>query len=151
MTVVDPHLDAQVRLRIEHELIQLNNAFAYDIDHGEFDALVDLFTEDGVFDRAGPVHRGRAELREAMQARPNVTTRHLVTNVHFLSVGPDEAEGTATFLTFHGHGELGDEPLVYGTAQGRLLELRDTYRRTDEGWKFATRIATPIFVPEVWP
>jgi hypothetical protein len=145
-------LDLAERLAIEQQLTALSHAFAYHIDHGEFSDLVDLFTEDGIFDRAGPVHRGRAELTEAMQARPNMTTRHVMTNFHFTEVETDRAAGVVYCLTHHAHGTLdGPEPLVYGTVQGRLLELHDRYERTDEGWRFAERRAIPVFVPEVWP
>lgn len=140
------------RLAVEQQLLALNAAFAYHIDHGEFEELVQLFTPDGVFDRAGLVHRGHDELRAGMQARPDVTTRHLLTNFHFTSIGPDTAAGVVYCLTYHAHGSLdGRGPLVYGTTHGRLLDLRDRYERTDQGWRFAERIAVPVLVPEVWP
>jgi hypothetical protein len=41
--------------------------------------------------------------------------------------------------------------MVYGTEHGRLMELRDEYRLTVDGWRIASRIGTPIFVPKVWP
>ena len=140
------------RLAIEQQLTALSYAFAYTIDHGDFAALVDLFTDDGVFDRGVAVHRGRAELEEAMVARPNTTTRHVMTNFHYTDVGPDEATGVVYCVTYHAHGEFdGSGPLVYGTAQGRLIELHDKYRRTDAGWRFAERVAVPVLQPEVWP
>jgi len=144
-------LTPEERVAIEHQCVQLNHAFAYYIDHGEFEDLIALFTEDGVFDRAGLVHRGHAELREGMSQRPPITTRHLLTNFYFDSVGPDAVTGTVYAMTYHAHGQLAGEPLVYGTANGRLLDMRDEYRRTPDGWRFASRIATPVFVPEVWP
>jgi hypothetical protein len=151
-TASDQQLSLEDRVAIEQQLIRLSYAFAHHIDHGEFEDMIQLFTEDGVFDRAGPVHRGHGELREAMVNRHNATTRHLMTNFHFTSVGPDEAEGVVYSITYHAHEAFdGTKPLVYGTTNGRLLELHDRYRRTDDGWRFAERIAVPVFVPEVWP
>jgi ketosteroid isomerase-like protein len=140
------------RLAIEQQLTALSYAFAYNIDHGDFTALVDLFTEDGVFHSGGQVVRGQAELRVAMQARPNTTLRHVMTNFHFTNLTADEAVGVVYCITHHANGDWdGSGPLVYGTTQGRFIDLRDRYRRTDDGWRFAERIAVPVFQPEVWP
>jgi hypothetical protein len=134
-------------LDLQHQLAALSYAFAFHIDHGQFEELVQLFTEDGVLDRAGPVHRGHEELREAMRARGDVTTRHLMTNFHFTAIGADEASGVVQAFVYHGEGSFdGSAPLVYGATQGRLVELRDRYRLTDAGWRFAERVATPVFV-----
>ncbi|MDO8363957.1 MAG: nuclear transport factor 2 family protein [Actinomycetota bacterium] len=144
-------LAPEARMLIEHQCIQLNYAFARYIDNAQLEDLIDLFTEDCVFDRAGPVHRGHAELREGMAQRPPITTRHLMTNFWFDRVESDIATGVAVALTFHAHGPFEGTPLVYATTHGRMVEMHDEYRRTPAGWKFAKRIASPVFVPAVWP
>jgi hypothetical protein len=150
-TSTDNQLPIEDRLAIEQQCTRLSYAFAYHIDHGEFEEMIALFTEDGVFDRAGLVHRGHDELREGMRERPPITTRHVMTNFYFDTVGPDVATGTVYVMTYHAHGSYSGEAMVYGTEHGRLMELRDEYRLTVDGWRIASRIGTPIFVPKVWP
>jgi hypothetical protein len=73
-------------MAVHWELTRLNNAFAFYLDNGAFESMIGLFTPDGLFDRAGIVHRGQDEMREGMAERPKVTTRHLLTNFHLTSV-----------------------------------------------------------------
>lgn len=142
------------RALVEWELVRLSHAFAHHIDHGEFEEMIALFTPDGVFDRAGLVHHGHDELRAAMAERPKVVTRHVLSNFHFPRIDADEAEGRIYCMSYHsfdGAGAPDAWPVVYATASGRLLEFWDTYRRTEDGWRIASRVAKPILVPEVWP
>ena len=147
----DHDLTVDERIAIEHQLIQLNHAFANHIDNGRFEELIALFTEDGVFDRAGLVHRGHQEMREAFSQRPPVTTRHLLSNFYFDSVSRDAATGICYSLTYHAHGVFDGDPLVYGTTHGRLIDMHDQYRRTADGWRLAQRVAVPVLVPEGGP
>lgn len=147
----DEQLTLEDRLLIEQQCTGLSYAFAYHIDRGEFEDVIALFTPDCLFDRAGLVHRGHDEIREGMRERPDVTTRHLMTNFHFDSVGADEATAVVYAMTYHAMGTSEDEPLVYATDNGRLLDMRDRYVRTTDGWRIASRIARAVLKPEVWP
>jgi hypothetical protein len=139
------------RALIEQQCTSLSYAFAHHVDHEQVDELVALFTEDGVFDRGAQVLSGHAELLEGMSVRPPMTTRHLFTNFFFDSVERDVATAYVYCMTYHAHGDFTGETMVYATANGRLVELRDEYRRTPEGWRIARRGATPVFQPDVWP
>lgn len=151
MSAIDKGLSLSERQSIEQACIQLNYAFAHHIDTGQFEGLIALFTEDGIFDRAGLVHHGHDELREGMAQRPPITTRHILTNFYFETVTPDLVTGTVYCITHHAHGVFDGQPLVYGTTHGRMLDMRDEYRQTPDGWRFAKRVAVPVLVPEVWP
>ena len=133
------------------ELSRLNNAFAYFMDNGEFESMIELFTPDGVFDRAGIVHRGHEELRQGMRERPKVTTRHLLTNFHLTSVGDDSAEAVVCAMVYHGPPSQAGEPVVYATDNGRVIEFHDKYTKTSVRWRISSRIARAIFTPKVWP
>jgi hypothetical protein len=133
------------------ELSRLNNAFAYFMDNGEFDSMIELFTPDGVFDRAGIVHHGHESLREGMRERPKITTRHLLTNFHLTSVGDDSAEAVVCAMVYHGPLPQDGEAVVYATDNGRVIEFHDKYTKTSSGWRISSRIARAIFTPKVWP
>lgn len=133
------------------ELSRLNNAFAHFIDNGEFDSMIELFTPDAVFDRAGIVHHGHEEIRQGMRERPKVTTRHLLTNFHLTKTNDNTAEAVVCAIVYHGPISEGGEPVVYATDNGRVIDFHDTYTKTSDGWRISSRIARPIFTPKVWP
>lgn len=139
------------RMLIEWQLVSLSTRFAHHLDAGDFESMIALFDDDGVFDRGGSALRGHAEIRKAMAERPSLTTRHLSTNHYFASVEDDAACGVVTVLVLHGPPATNGEPVQYATERGRVLEFHDRYRRTDKGWKIVERVARPIFQPKVWP
>lgn len=132
-------------LTTEAELTRLSHAFAYCMDYHDYDQLLSLFTPDGVFDRAGQVHRGHDEIREGMAQRAtHVMTRHISTNFYYRHLGPDEVRGVIYNLSYYGfYEEPGEAPLAF-EGQGFLLEFHDRYVRTDGSWRFAERIAKPV-------
>jgi 3-phenylpropionate/cinnamic acid dioxygenase small subunit len=138
-------------MTIHWELTRLNNAFAYFMDNGDFEAMIALFTPDALFDRAGIVHHGHDELRQGMAERPKVTTRHLLANCHVTRADDDAAEAVVCAMVYHGPVSEGGEPVVYATDTGRIIEFHDQYTKTAAGWRISSRIARPIFTPEVWP
>jgi ketosteroid isomerase-like protein len=135
------------RLLIEWECTKLVNAFAHAIDHLNYDQLVLLFTEDGIFDRVGQVLTGRDAIREAMQNRHALLTRHVCTNIHFSDVDRDDAKATLYVANFVGTSNEGLPPVSYELPQPALLEFDDVYRRSKDGWRIAHRTARVIIMP----
>lgn len=132
------------RIGIEHECVAASNAFAYHLDRGELDAMLELFTPDAVFDRAGQVLDGIDEIRAAMRQRPtDIVTRHVLTNVHFLSVEPGVAEAQSYVTVYHA--KATESGQADGSPAGRLMEFRDRFQKTPDGWRIASRAARPIF------
>jgi hypothetical protein len=136
---------------IEWQLTKLNYASAYFMDNGEFDKLIELFTPDALFDRAGTVHHGHDEMRQGMRERPAMTTRHLLANIHYLNVTEDYAEAVTSAITFHGVAAEHGEPVSYATTNGRVLDFHDTYTRVKGEWKISSRVAQVVFTPDDWP
>lgn len=136
---------------IEWQLTKLNYASAYFMDNGEFEKMIELFTPDALFDRAGTVHHGHDEIRQGMRERPAMTTRHLLANIHYLEVTADTAQAVTTAITFHGPAAENSDPVPYATTNGRVLDFHDTYARVDGEWKIASRVAHVVFTPEDWP
>lgn len=151
MTLTHSTLTTEHRQAIEAELTKLTHDFIYYLDTADFEPMIALLTPDAVLDRAGNVHRGHDEVREAMAQRPQSTTRHLLSNFHYRNVTADSAEGVVCALVFHGPPSENGETVNYGTEQGRVIEFTDKYVRTPDGWRIASRIAHPIFAPKVWP
>lgn len=144
-------MDPIDRLLVEAQCTQLCYRFAHHLDSGESDSMIGLFTADGVFDRVGQLLRGRDEMRAAFAERPTgITSRHVVTNVHFIEVASDRAEAHVYNLSFHAVGEERDGPLAYATQNARFLDFHDAYALTDDGWRFASRSARVVFVPADW-
>jgi SnoaL-like domain len=144
-------MDPADRMLIEWQLISLSTRFAHFLDVSDFESMIDLFDDDGVFDRGGVALRGHDEIRKAMADRPPLTTRHLSTNHYFAEVGADTARAIVSVLVLHGPVSENDEPVQYATERGRVLEFHDLYRRTSGEWRIVERVARPIFQPKVWP
>jgi SnoaL-like protein len=133
--------------RIEWQLGKLNTDFAHFLDRREYESMITLFTPDATYERHGEVLRGHQQIREAMHTRPDLTIRHIVSNLHFFDVTEDAAHGDTCLMAYAGPPRVDGAPAVYSTRQGYLTEVRDTYVRTDDGWRIARRIATPLLVP----
>jgi hypothetical protein len=136
---------------IEWQLTKLHYASAYFMDNGEFEKMIELFTPDALFDRAGTVHHGHDEIRQGMRERPPMTTRHLLANIHYLNVTEDHAEAVTSAITFHGPVAENGKPVPYATTNGRVLDFHDTYTHVNGEWKISSRVAHVVFTPDDWP
>ena len=141
-------MDRAMRREIEAECVALSNAFAYHLDHKEYQALVALFVPDGTFVRTGVRLEGRAKILAAMRERPaEQFTRHITTNFHFTEVSADSAR--AVFYNQSYYAFLpGDPPHTYVPERMMLLDFVDQYERTSEGWRFRERDARAVLIPE---
>lgn len=144
-------MEPNARMAVEWLCSQLCYRFAYLIDSGDFEGMISLFSHDGIFDRVGQVLRGHEEMRRAFESRPRVTSRHCVTNIHFLNVQIDRAEAHVYNMSYHALGDWADKPLVYATQNGRCIDFHDHFLLTSDGWRFASRTARVIFIPQDWP
>jgi ketosteroid isomerase-like protein len=130
---------------IEAQCVRIIAAYAYNVDRRNYEALADLFTEDGVLDRGGHVTEGRSAILAAMFERPaHIATRHMNGIPHFLSVTEDEAVAVTYMLMYVVEGTDEGPNNVPGTTG--LGEFHDTFRRTSEGWKLAERRARPAMI-----
>lgn len=133
--------------RCERECSRLCNDFAWAVDGRRYDQFVALFTLDGVFDRAGHVSSGRAEILQFLNARPgDKLTRHVCTNICITMIGPAAASGRSYALVFQTQTPPG-AALPVPTPAPLVVEYYDDYALTDEGWKFKQREVKIIFQP----
>lgn len=125
--------DVDAIVRLTHDYAMLNDTF-------QVDELMTLFAEGAFFDME-PVGLRRYEGLDAIrdfferEARALEHLMHVTTN-HRIDVDGDRAQGTAYFLAM-GITRKG----VRNDAHGFY---RDTYVRTPEGWRFASRQSNPL-------
>jgi len=122
-------------------IADLVNAYAQRVDNRDPAGVAALFTDDGVLTirakvgEATPtgVRRGREEIAQAIAAMDYRVTCHMVGN-HLAVIDGDQATAETRGIAHHVVGPPGDDV-------DRVWYLRylDTYRRTPDGWRIATR------------
>jgi len=138
LLVVDP----QTRTAVD----ALVSEFSYRIDHGQADAVAELFMEDGVFDSPMMTLTGKSAIAVAMQKRAKATynTRHIVSNLRLQRGTEGKIRGTV-MLTLYRWSATDEDQTASPTA---LVEYLDVYERGPDGeWLFASRKAQPILPP----
>ena len=118
----------------------LSIAYARHVDFQNYDAFVELFTEDGCLDVGVPI-RGKETLRKAMTRRPDeLRSRHVLTNIFIDVLGEKEATGI-TYLTLYRHvgpESLEDAPIDF-RHPAAVGHYEDRFALTPEGWRIAQR------------
>ena len=128
------------RAQIAAACTALSVAYARHVDFGDYEAFVDLFTEDAIL-AAGPVREGREAIRASMAQRsPELRSRHVLTNIHIDVDGPDAARGIS-YLTLYRHigPESLDDAAVPMRGPAAVGHYSDRFRLTPAGWKIAER------------
>lgn len=123
-------LTAEQRRAIECECARLINLYANLNDAANWEAVVALYTPDGVMARPSApdvLIKGRTAILAAFRARPPRTTRHFCSNIVVDVDSPTAAHGQSAMLLYSGP----DAPLI-GT-------FHDRFVLTSEGWRFAER------------
>lgn len=143
-------MDDLARMLIEYQCAKLADLYCEYLDHRNPEAFADLYTEDAIYKPAiQPVPIvSRVKILEWIHAYPKDRhVRHLATNRLVEVVDENRARGTSYALTFR-------EPspksgIISGRSMPRsVVEYVDTYRRTGQGWKIATRYYNFSFLQE---
>ncbi len=134
------------RLEIRAALEDLNTAFTHHLDHGELDALVDLFTEDALYTHGPRRSEGRAEIaalfRDRTAAGPR-TARHLYSGLKLEIQSRTQARGTSVCMTFAQNGL----PPLAPAVPILVADFIDAYLYCDDGrWRIRRRHIERIFV-----
>jgi hypothetical protein len=137
-------MDIDARLRTEAICTRLIQAFAYNVDHRNYEDLLALFTEDGIFSRRIGELRGISQIRDFMFSRSEThQTRHLCLTTHFTAVGEEEAKSVTYFTIYAGEGA--EEGVLKSTGSEGLAEYHDTFRKVGDEWRIAERRVQPVF------
>ena len=105
------------------------------MDHGRWDAWVDWFATEGVFDVRGERHEGHAALRSFALAEiaPWRFIRHLLHHPSIEMMRAGEAESRCYF-ELRGRSSRGIDFEALGSYEDQIIE-------TAQGWKFRRRTA----------
>ncbi|WP_405745454.1 nuclear transport factor 2 family protein [Streptomyces canus] len=132
-------------------LARLNTAFYHHYDRREYDAVLEFFAPDALYERLGQKIRGHAEILDLLNARPGpeeLTARHIMGATHFHTIGDTTAQGTITLLGYGGRPPTESGPAPYTVATGgHIFEQADHYRLDDGHWKITHRTLHQILTP----
>ncbi|MBX3531045.1 MAG: nuclear transport factor 2 family protein [Rhizobiaceae bacterium] len=123
---------------------ELNDAFAFGLDHGDVDLFLSIFTDEVAYANGARKLAGMAEMEPFFRARAQSRrlSRHIYSGLRIAFDGPDRATGTGTWVTFAGEGI----PPVEGTMPFVVSDVRDDYVRGADGrWRIAARTISPVF------
>ena len=140
----------ETRRAIEADCTRLINHYANLTDAHDWEAIVALYTEDGLMTRPtapdAPIV-GRKALMEAFTARPPRISRHVCANIVVDVESETEASAFSVILLFTGK-EADDGGLPIKGEGGPLVgTYHDKFKKTDEGWRFAERRGALSFRP----
>ncbi|MDZ7670608.1 MAG: nuclear transport factor 2 family protein [Gammaproteobacteria bacterium] len=125
---------------IERACSALSISYARAIDFRDYDAFLELFTDDAVLDTGQPLE-GLDAIRASLAGRDDrLRTRHVISNVFVDVLSTDAARGIA-YLTLYRH--RGDDSLRPGAVPlagpAAVGHYEDRFARTSEGWRFRSR------------
>jgi ketosteroid isomerase-like protein len=131
------------RAAMAWECERLIHLYAMSNDAGDFEAMADMFTEDGVFARPSQgdvLIRGKAAILAAYASRPPRFTRHLITSVVVTVEDQDNARAHSYLSLYTGQEGVG---LPRAAEPAYLIgDFRDRFVRRDGVWKFSERLGS---------
>lgn len=131
------------RMLIEHECGKLQKLYGIYADQLEDERFADLFAPDAsITVPEQPPFQGREKLRDGiLQMRAlGLIYRHVMSNDVVNVIDENRAEGICYLMAFNSAAQpdaSGGRPMEMATSIG---EYHDTFRRTDKGWRFQSRV-----------
>jgi 3-phenylpropionate/cinnamic acid dioxygenase small subunit len=139
MVVGEP---ASALLRLEIDAVLAD--WAWHVDHGEIDELVELFTEDARFEpQPGVELHGRPRIRQRYASRSGPrTTRHVYSGLRLAVVGPVWVRATSTWVTY-----AANQPApVPDATTYQVADFHDLFTRgMDRRWRICDRTIVSVF------
>jgi len=143
-------MDDIQKLLIERECERLINQYCLFVDFGEASRIAELFTEDGWWENDSIRMVGQDGIRREFATRQDVTrrtSRHLCTNVLIDVINGDRATGVCYLINYRHDSPTGEAEMPALSDTPKFVgEYRDTFVRTPDGWRFATRRCDITFV-----
>ena len=137
-------MDDLSRLAAEQACAALITRYTHLVDEGHASAVADLFTADGVWSSPESSFDGQAAIRAAFLRREQSgrRSRHVCTNVA-IDVHDESHAAGLCYLTLFRTDEEGTP--ARGTRPDLVGVYRDRFVRTDDGWRFASRLTEVMF------
>ena len=143
-------MNLQERQLIEMACTRLVNQFSNFNDRRDFEALSNLFTEDGAFARPTDPDNfveGRDNILAAFQGRPNDRiTRHLISNVVIDVTDENSASGLCYATLFMAPADAEPAKMGVKASPSQFVgEFNMDFSLTEHGWKIARQSGKIIF------
>jgi ketosteroid isomerase-like protein len=138
------------RLAAEWACTKLINRYTLLNDAADWEAVAGLYTEDGSMARPSAPDKpviGRDAILTAFRSRPARAARHIVTNVVVDMESETQARATSIIVLYQGTGEDRNGLPVRDTNGPLIGTYTDILRKTEQGWRFASRVGGLDFAP----
>jgi len=127
-------------------LQDLNHAFCYLLDHCEYEALLDLFTDNATYIHGERTSVGHSEIQAVFakrKAQTDRTARHVQTGLLLQQKSGKSASGYSTCVTFAANGSV---PIPHAEPY-LVADFEDEYELCpDQKWRISSRVIKRIFV-----
>jgi uncharacterized protein (TIGR02246 family) len=123
---------------------QLNEDFCHQLDRGDVEGFVALFTDDALYTNGLRVLRGVAQIRQFYMDRTRDgprTSRHFTQGLRVEFTGENSARGLSAAFTFSAAGS----PPIESTIPAVVADFEDVYVLDGARWRFAERHIVPLF------
>jgi uncharacterized protein (TIGR02246 family) len=123
---------------------QLNDDFGHQLDRGDVEGFVALFTDDALYTNGPRVLRGGQQIRQFYIDRTRDgprTSRHFVSGLRIEFTGESSARGLSAAFTFSASGS----PPIDSTIPAIVADFEDVYAFDGVRWRFAERHIVPLF------
>lgn len=140
-------MDDIQRAAIARQCEDLVLALGYHGDHRDPGSAVALFADDGTWVRGGVRYTGHAELAKSYQAGSRTEVRrHLHAGTRVTVTDSDHAESVTYYLAFNEDPGSEDAAPPYPLRTPFSMgEYHDSFVRTPDGWRFASRTTARVF------
>lgn len=137
--------------QVERACARLVIGFANAADHRDYDRILALFTDDGVFARPGVSYAGKHQIRTYLKSRPGkMTNRHVISNFEITRFAETAVDGLAyytVYRVFEAEDPLGEKPLKLDPPMA-VGEFRTQFRLAAEGWRLSRLEVCPVFAQQ---
>jgi ketosteroid isomerase-like protein len=127
-----------------HAIEQLNDDFCHQLDRGNVEGFVALFTEDALYTHGPRLLRGEQQIRQFYLDRTRNgprTSRHFTQGLRIEFTGEMSARGLSAAFTFAAEGS----PPIESTIPAVVADFQDVYACDGLRWRFAERHIVPLF------
>jgi uncharacterized protein (TIGR02246 family) len=124
---------------------QLNHDFCHQLDRGNVEGFVSLFTDDALYTHGPRVLRGEQQIRQFYIDRTRNgprTSRHFTQGLRIEFTDEKSARGLSAAFAFSADGP----PPIESTIPAVVADFQDVYAYDGMRWRFAERHIVPLFL-----
>lgn len=139
-------MNADQRTAIEQQCRDLIIAATQYGDHGKAEKAAALFAKDGTRRRGGRTFTGQGQITESYrEGSPTQVGRHMNGGTLVTVLDDDHAESVTYYLAISHDPGAADAQSPLPLSPFSMGEWHDTFVRTEDGWRFASRATKRIF------